>query len=84
MPIRLYRWTQISGWPLASAFKAGELRVICAHPWCDRTASFRAPALDPELRLWVIAKKMRCKGCGHLGAQFEVWGPGGLGQAGGL
>jgi len=74
MSVRLYKWTQISGWPIEAALKAGELRAICAHPYCDRTASF-GRVVDRDMRLWVIAKRMRCRGCGHLGAQFEVWGP---------
>jgi hypothetical protein len=73
MAARLHTWTQISGWPLQAALKAGELRTICAHPYCDWSSRFSA-AVDPGLRLWVIAQRMRCKGCGHRGAQFEIWG----------
>jgi len=68
-----YRWTEISGWPVGAALKAGEVRALCASPDCRRISTMGPGRIDPGIYLWVLARKMRCRACGHLGAQFEVW-----------
>jgi hypothetical protein len=69
----LASWTRISGWSVGRALAAGELRAVCASPWCDRSAAMAAWSSDPEVPLWVLAMRMRCRRCGHRGAQFELW-----------
>ncbi len=71
---RLLRWGEISHWDVRDACRLGELRVLCAGPSCNRVCAVTGgmyPGLAP---LWVLAPRMRCIGCGHRGAQFEVWG----------
>jgi hypothetical protein len=71
---RLYRWVQISHLDVRDADAVGELRAYCAGPLCSHVtviAQGRLPALVP---LWMLAARMRCRACGHKGAQLEVWG----------
>jgi hypothetical protein len=70
---RRYRWVEISAWPVGSALQAGEVRAFCASPDCRRISTMAEGGIDPGVYLWVLARKMRCRACGHLGAQLEVW-----------
>lgn len=81
MSRRLYTWTQISGWELGQALKAGELRVFCPRPDCEHVAPFRGRRLDAGEKLWAIARRLRCRACARRGGQFEIWAGGGLGRA---
>ena len=71
---RLYAWAQISHLDARDACAAGELRAFCAGPLCKRVVVVGRGAFPALVPLWVLAARMRCQGCGHKGAQFEVWG----------
>jgi hypothetical protein len=77
---RLYSWTQISGWRLAEAMRAGELKVFCPRPDCEHVAPFRTGQLKADEKLWAIARRMRCRACARRGGQFEIWSAGALGR----
>ncbi len=71
---RLHRWIDIGGWTLAQAYEAGELRALCPRPDCDYgVRSYRAPPAAADVRLFEIARRMRCTGCGRKGAHIEIW-----------
>jgi hypothetical protein len=72
MPRRLHSWTEISGWDVGEAARAGQLRVFCPRPDCDHAADFDAAGVDPASRLFQLARRMRCRGCARRGAQFEL------------
>ena len=80
MARRLYRWIEIAGWSLGEAYRAGELRALCPRPGCEYTArNFRLPPVSAEVKLYEIARRMKCTGCARIGANLEIWSPGGLG-----
>ena len=71
---RLYAWAQISHLDVRDACAAGELRAFCAGPLCNRVTVVGRGAFPSLVPFWVLAARMRCRGCGHKGVQFEVWG----------
>ena len=73
---RLYAWSQISHLDVRDACASGELRAFCAGPLCRRVVVVGRGPFPPMVPLWILAARMRCRGCGHKGAQFEVWGSG--------
>ena len=81
-PRRLYRWIDIAGWTLGEAYRAGELRALCPRPDCEYgVRSYRAPPLSADVRLFEIARRMCCTGCGRKGAHIEIWTSGAIGGA---
>lgn len=71
---RLYRWGQISHLDARDAWTLGELRAHCAGPLCNHVRTMAAGAVPPRAPLWILAARMRCRACGHKGAQLEIWG----------
>lgn len=71
---RLYRWAQISHLDVRDACAAGELRAYCAGPLCGHATVIAPGRLPAPVPLWILAARMRCRACGHKGAQLEVWG----------
>jgi hypothetical protein len=71
---RLYRWAQISHLDVREADAAGELRAYCAGPLCSHAMVVTPGSLPAQVPLWILAARMRCRACGHKGAQLEVWG----------
>jgi len=75
MPRRLHSWTEISGWELGDALRAGQLWVFCPRPDCEHAAGADVARLNPTARLFEVARRMRCRGCARRGAQFEIRAP---------
>ncbi len=71
---RLFRWGQISHLDVRDACAAGELRAYCAGPLCGHVTAIAPDRLPGQVPLWILAARMRCRACGHKGAQLEVWG----------
>lgn len=73
MARRLYKWLEVSGWTLAEAYPLGRLVASCNHGDCWHSSTLRLGNVSPDVKLYEIARRMKCRGCARKGGRIEIW-----------